>query len=289
MSAEGRSTKDLFRAWRSGDAEAGQEMAQRFADWYYAIATSRLGEARGHDPCQRACDRFAQGIVEVTESRALVDWAYDIVQEELDPAGERARDGDEANAYTGQKKPKSLLRQARTALPDEVGLLEDVYSGSKSEEQIAARAKALGGMPIGVLKARYAVKRWLRDNSAVPFEVAPESPVLDRAPLPLYESGRMKSDKEEADFEKWMLTDLDLCKDIAEFAHFSIALRGGLGAEAAAPSKSVEPKVKAEPVAASSGAASKAALGGVAVIGVGFAILVVLGLALAAGYYFFLM
>ena len=46
-STDTRSTRELFRAWRSGDGEAGQVMAQRFADWYYAIATSRLGEAAG--------------------------------------------------------------------------------------------------------------------------------------------------------------------------------------------------------------------------------------------------
>ena len=31
---DNRSIKDLFRAWRSGDAASGQLMAQRFADWY---------------------------------------------------------------------------------------------------------------------------------------------------------------------------------------------------------------------------------------------------------------
>ena len=59
-------------------------------------------------------------------------------------------------------------------------------------------------------------------------EVAPDNPVLDRAPLPLYESGRMATEQEEVNFEHWMISDIDLCKDIAEFAHFSIALRGGL-------------------------------------------------------------
>ena len=29
-----------------------------------------------------------------------------------------------------------------------------------------------------------------------------------------------------------MISDIDLCKDIAEFAHFSIALRGGLPTQA---------------------------------------------------------
>jgi hypothetical protein len=215
-----RSTKQLFNDWRKGDGEAGQLMAQRFADWYYAISTSRLGESRGRGPCDAACQAFGAGIVNVTESRALVGWAHEIVQRELEKAGSRTMDGDEPNAYTGDKSPKDLLCRARTALPAEVELLEATYSGRASKDQTAN--------PLGVLKARYRVKQWLRDNQDVPFEVAPDDPVLDRAPLPLYESGRMATEQEEINFEHWMISDIDLCKDIAEFAHFAIALRGGL-------------------------------------------------------------
>jgi hypothetical protein len=285
--SDARPTKDLFKAWRGGDGQAGQEMAQRFADWYYAIATSRLGESKGNGPCQRACDKFAQGIVEVTESRALVDWAYAIIDAEVRETGARTKDADEANAFTGNKKPKGLLRQARQALPEEVGLLEDVYSGRSSDEDVAKRAKPLGGMPIGVLTARYAVKRWLKSTKSVPFEVVPEKPVLDRAPLPLYESGRMKTPAEEANFEKWMLTDLDLCKDIAEFAHFAIALRGGVGGEEAgkAPAKEAAAEEKA-PVAGASGA-GRMALGGFALLGAGAVVLLlVVAVAIGAVVYF---
>jgi hypothetical protein len=37
----------------------------------------------------------------------------------------------------------------------------------------------------------------------------------------------MTPGKEEQAFEIWMLSDLRLCKDIAEFAAFALALRGG--------------------------------------------------------------
>jgi len=259
-------------------------MAQRFADWYYAIATSRLGEEQGRSPCEAACQHFGEGIVEVTESRALVDWAHQIIQKEIAGAGARAKDGDEANAYTGHKKPKTLLRGARGALPEEVRLLEDVYSGRGDDGEITERARALGGMPLGVLRSRYRVKQWLRDNRNVPFEVAPDQPNLDRAPLPLYESGQMKTPKEEADFEQWMLTDLDLCKDIAEFAHFAIALRGGLG-EVPAEAKSVAPKEVSAGRAAPAATGSRRALGGLLVLGVVVIVLLVIGAALAAGWF----
>jgi hypothetical protein len=220
-------------------------MAQRFADWYYAIAVSRLGEARGNGPCQEACRRFAEGVVAVKESRALVPWAHRIILEELDKSGHRAHDGDEPNAYTNHQSPKSLLVRAREAMPVELELLELCYAGG-SPEKVEALAQPLGGNPLGVLLARYRVKQWLRDEASVPFEVAPESPILDRAPLPLYESAQMKSPAEEESFEQWMISDIDLCRDIAEFAHFAIALRGGLPAETSAPHASPLPQPEAQ-------------------------------------------
>lgn len=227
---------ELFRAWRSGDAQAGHDMAQRFADWYYAIAVSRLGEARGRQPSDSARAAFGQGVVNVTEPRNLVGWAHGLIVEQVTAAGERATDGDEQTAYTGGSRPKALLRKARAALPAEVALLEACYSATAYDEaEVERLAGPLGGNPLGILKARYAIKKWLRDQEEVPFNVAPDEPVLDRAPLPLYEANRMASRDEEGQFEQWMLTDIDLCRDIAEFASFSIALRGGLDA-AAAPS-----------------------------------------------------
>lgn len=225
---DSRSTKQLFADWQKGDPQAGQVMAQRFADWYYAITTSRLGEARGRAPCDASCSKFSEGIGTVRDGRTLVGWAHDIVLKELAPMGGRATDGDEPNAFTADKHPKELLIRARNALPTEVKLLEASYGGRFSSEDVEKLSEALGGNPIGILRARYRVKQWLRDQEGVPFEVAPETPILDRAPLPLYESGRMATQQEEVNFEQWMVDDLDLCRDIAEFAHFSLALRGGL-------------------------------------------------------------
>jgi hypothetical protein len=247
-----QTTKELFRAWRGGDAQSGQDMAQRFADWYYAIATSRLGETRGRGPCDTACNAFGAGIVGVSDAKTLVTWAHGLIQVELETSGARAHDGDEPSSFTGNQHPKALLAQCREALPAEVALLEACYSATKRDDaEIDQLAAALGGMPLGILNARYATKRWLRDNANVPFDVAPDKPVLDRAPLPLYEADRMKNRAEETRFEQWMLTDIDLCKDIAEFAHFSIALRGGIPDAAEATTTSAPAKPVPQPSAQS--------------------------------------
>ena len=291
MAGDTRNTQVLFREWRGGDAEAGQIMAQRFADWYYAISTSRLGESGGREPCETACARFGEGIVNVTESRELVNWAHQIVQAELQKAGSRARDGDEANAYTGNQSPKKLLVQTRAALKSEIELLEATYSGSATPEQVEELAAPLGGNPLGVLKARYRVKQWMRDNAGVPFEVAPDDPVLDRAPLPLYESARMATPEEETSFEHWMISDIDLCKDIAEFAHFSIALRGGLPTDAEMAAQKASAPAKSsnrQPDSGGGGVGAAAARGGVGIAVVGLVGVVLLLAALGAGYYFFM-
>lgn len=237
-----RSTKDLFKAWRSGDGAAGQLMAQRVADWYYAIAVSRLGEARGSGPCDTACARFGDGIVQVSESRALVQWAHDIILSEVSRGGGVARDGDEPNAYTNKKSPKSLLARAREAMPTEIGLMEKVYGGEANENDVD---------PIEVLTARYSVKRWLHANAGVPFAVVPVEPILDRAPLPQYESAHMSEDV-AASFEQWMLSDYDLCRDIAEFATYAVALRGGIGNARPASAG----RTASRPAAAASGSSS---------------------------------
>jgi hypothetical protein len=295
QAAESRSTKDLFKDWRQGDGDAGQVMAQRFADWYYAVATSRLGEGKGRRPCEVACQKFGEGIVKINDARALVPWAHEIIKGEVEKAGRRVMDGDEPNAYTNNQPPKGLLIKARAVLPAEVALLEACYSGKTSEEEVERLAIPLGGNPLGILRARYRVKAWLRDTAGVPFEVAPESPVLDRAPLPLYESGRMATAAEEESFEQWMVSDLNLCRDIAEFAQFGIALRGGLGAGQARPQPQKQVQVERQTVqsapiepAPASSARTAAAAGGVVALGIGALIILVLLVLAAAGAWYFM-
>jgi len=218
----------LFKRWRSGDPAAGQVMAQRFSDWYYAITTVRLGDARGRGPLERACNSFAQGIVGVSKSSELVDWAHGLVAKELADAGSRVEGGDFPNALTNDRSPTELLRQVGSKMsPDQIRLLNYAYGHTADLETLTAEAEAQGGMPLSLLQARYALKRHLRDSAHVPLSVAPEEPNLDLAPLPLYEAGRMETEEEEGFFEQWLISDLVLCQDVAEFATFSHALRAG--------------------------------------------------------------
>ncbi len=231
-------TATLFKQWRGGDGASGQAMAQRFSDWYYAITTCRLGDEIGTEPLRRACVRFQQGILSVTNATELTDWAHGVLMEEVRMAGGRIAGGDFANQLTGGRSPSELIDQASGGLkPADLRLLAAAYDSSLPLDQVKADAESMGGYPLAVLKARLALKQALRDRAQVSFSEVPDSPNLDLAPLPLYEAGRMEKEAEETGFEKWMLTDMKLCKDIAEFGVFAQALRAGaLRARAAASS-----------------------------------------------------
>ena len=221
--------QQLFKKWRSGDAESGQSMAQRFSDWYYAIAAVNLGDRKGRQPLDRACQAFAQGIVNIQRPGDLVEWAYGLIQQEVATAGGRMSAGDAGNALTGNRPPSQLLHEARRGLdPDQVQLLHLVYSGSPDGAAIDRLAEGQGGMPVAVLRARYTLKRLLRTNANVGFQETPLELNLDRCPLPLYEAGLLANAEEVDTFEKWMLGEATVCRDVAEFAAFTHALRAGM-------------------------------------------------------------
>ncbi len=224
----GQTTQQLFNKWRSGDAQAGQVMAQRFSDWYYAISASRLGDRNCRTALQRACQRFAQGVASLTDAKQLPTWAHGIITEEIQAAGGRTGGGDHPNALTGQRNPTDLLHQVAPHLShQQLRLLALSFEPTAPLHEVKSAADASGGYPLAVLKARYVLKRALVSECGVAFTEVPDKANLDWGPLPLYEGGRMTEGKEENAFEIWMLSDLRLCKDIAEFAAFALALRGG--------------------------------------------------------------
>jgi hypothetical protein len=285
-------TQQLYKQWRGGSAEAGQAMAQRFSDWYYAVTSSRLGDSHGRGPLQRSCTRFQQGIVSVANESELVGWAHGILAEELLTAGGRIPGGDFPNQLTGQRSPSELLTAARAALPaEQVRLLQHAYDSAYPLDALTREAEAQGGMPLAVLRARYGLKRWLRDHEKVAFSEVPDEPNLDYKPLPLYEAGRMTSVTEETGFEKWLLSNMPLCKDIAEFGVFALALRNGaLAAPAVAAPVPAPARPAAPPSAPSSPsvAANPAGRGGMMPIAIGAAVLLAFGLSAVAalGYHF---
>ena len=124
---------------------------------------------------------------------------------------------------TNGQPPSRLLARASEGLPDaQIKLLHQTY-GEKSPA-----AKISPNLPLQALKARHDLKHWLSQNADVPFTVLPPTPDLDRVPLPLYEAARLNGHEEERAFEQWLLSDLDLCKDIAEFSAFAHAMRAGV-------------------------------------------------------------
>jgi hypothetical protein len=236
--AEQSSTETLFHHWRRGDAHAGKVMAQRFTDWYYAIAVTRLGEAQAEEPFRAACSKFSKGVVKVTDPRRLLGWAHNIARKQLHT---RAQDGwapggDLPNTFSRNGSPKELLVQARSSLPQQMALLERTYTTGHIPHE-----------PLDVLTARYELKTWLRDHAQAPFRITPQDIDPDRTPLPFYESGHLGNDAEEVHFELYMLNAHEICQDVAEFAHFAIALRGGLPAAANPTSAPTSPTPRTDP------------------------------------------
>jgi len=177
--------QSLHKQWRSGDAAAGQAMAQVFTDWCFAITCARLGDRAGQEPWRRACHAFAQGVRDLGRNVDIVDWAHEIVRKEVEAAGGRAEAGDQPSSLTGNRAPSALLQQAAVEmLPVHVRLLSMTYGGQTDMAELVKTAEDLGGWPFAVLDARYALKRWLRDQGKVPLTVVPASPNLDRGPLP---------------------------------------------------------------------------------------------------------
>ncbi len=284
-------TATLFKQWRSqGDAAAGQAMAQRFSDWYYAITTCRLGDAHGRGPLQRACVRFQQGILTVTTPGELTEWSHGLLMEEVKMAGGRIAGGDFPNQLTGGRSPTELLRAVAGQMrAEDVELLALAYDSATAIETVTARAEGMGGYPVAVLNARLALKRALRDGAGIAFSEVPDTPNLDLAPLPLYEAGRMTREADEVGFEKWVLTDMRLCKDIAEFGVFAQAIRAGalhgVAVEPAKPKAAGKPARQAPAVRTEeeeeASVVSKAVIPLVIFIGLGAVGLTLLGFAAA--------
>jgi hypothetical protein len=292
-----QSSHQLFKQWRGGDAEAGKAMAQRFSDWYYAITTARLGDENGRGPLERSCVTFQQGIVNVTKASHLVEWAHDIVAKEVDAAGRRNTGGDFPNALTKNESPTSLIRTAAAKLDAaQIELLQKAYSVSANPDSIANLAMKSGGYPSAVYKVRLALRQALQSEAGIVFSTSPSADNLDWAPVPLYEAGKLASPSEERAFERWMLQDPAVCREIAEFAAFAHALRAGAlqGARptAARPQRSLTPGAAPTPAARaanhpaaapSSGFTSSqvAAIGGLAFVAV--LVAVMLGIYLLRG------
>jgi hypothetical protein len=227
------SVQHLFRQWRGGDAEAGKVMAQKFSDWYYAVMTVRVADGSGREPLERACQGFAQGIVTVTRPSALVDWAHGLLEVQLQSIGRGLEagpcsGGDYPNALTKKLSPTQLIQAAAQSMdPAQLRLLAHAFDRATPIETLEQIGDEMGGLPFAMLDARYALKRKIHSSAEIPFAVVPNESDMDRAPISLYEAGRLASADEVCSLEKWLLSDIDLCKDIAEFSAFVHALRGG--------------------------------------------------------------
>jgi hypothetical protein len=242
-------TLSLFNRWKAGDAEAGQEMAQRFSDWYFAIAAIRYGEQRSRVCLERACQLFAQGISSIEAGQDLEEWAYGILDGELQSLNGGESGADEPSRLTGNRAPSRLMRRviAEAECPG-LPLLAMTWNPQVPLSDLRQAAEEAGGYPISILKARYELKNWLLDQEAVPFAQTPNDANLDFLPLPLYEAGRL-SPEEARRFEHWLLHDSDLRKDALEFSNFSMVMHAGvLKSLCSPPNRQAKKKPKSDEI-----------------------------------------
>ena len=228
-SASTRSPTSLFNDWkRHNNGDAGQQLAQRAADWYYAIATSFAGETAGAEVADKACAQFGGGVGRVTNDDELIPWAHSVLMAELKTIGNPAKGLNHPSLYSNARPPIDVLLYANRELPNEVKLLETCYNSSHSKTELQRATLQMGFFPYALADARNRVKKLIRDHLNAPLNVVYDELPRDLGPLPLYEGNRLRSANEREVFESWMLSSEELCQDIAEFAPFAIELRQGL-------------------------------------------------------------
>ena len=216
---------DLFNHWRNGSGEAGQTMAQRIADWYYAIAVTHLGEADGQDACESACGQFSANAANFSSSSELVHWCQDTIHHTMGRHTPGVASMTMTGTFTLDCPPRELLAIAWQELPDDMLILAHCYGGDTDMKTLTSLSEQGSGFPLEILNARTRLKTWLHSQHDVPFSISESAISADWATMPIYESGRMTDPMEIRQFESWLLDTPDLSRDIAEFAHFAIALR----------------------------------------------------------------
>lgn len=224
-----RNPETLFSDWkRRNDRVAGQQLAQAVADWYYALATSFAGEEFGAALADTACTLFGRQVVKLSADEDFVVWAHQLIQAEIRKGGQRAKGLNKPSVYSNARPPVDVLLYVKKQLPEEVALLEAVYSTDMPAHKLAAMCTGGESYPFAILGARYKVKKVLRDHLSAPLNIVYDEPNRDLCPLPFYESGRLQSPAETDKFEQWAFIRKDLSQDIAEFAPFVIELRQSL-------------------------------------------------------------
>jgi hypothetical protein len=224
-----RNPETLFSDWkRRKDRVAGQQLAQAVADWYYALATNFAGEEFGAALADTACTLFGRQVVKLNADDELVGWAHGLIQKEMSRGGERAKGLNKPSVYSNARPPVDVLLYVKKELPEEMALLEAAYSTDMPTHKLTAMCTAGDGFPYALLRARYRVKKILRDHLSAPLAIIYDDPDRDLGPLPLYECGRLQRPAEIVKFEQWVFLRDELRQDLVEFAPFAIELRQGL-------------------------------------------------------------
>mgnify|MGYP000007852221 CR=1 FL=1 len=155
------SVHDLFNRWRNGSSEAGQEMAQRVADWYFALAVTHLGEEQGQVACEAACSTFSTGAANFASSEELVHWCQDTIHHAMGRKRPGVASMTMSSSFTLDCPPKELIAIAWQELPEELLILTHCYSSKTKVSALVELCEKGDGYPLELLKARDRRKTWL--------------------------------------------------------------------------------------------------------------------------------
>ena len=217
----------LFINWYNNeDPEAASKMVYRFELWFDSLSLFYLGEnSQKQQIYKKICQTFSSNIKQIRKPKELVPFAHDILHKTLPK--EILTEKDYTSSMLNERSAGDLIKEVWGNLsPSEQSILLQNY---QSSEPVSNLYK--------LLSARASLKRLLQ-QVGINFMILEQNPDPDLIPLPLFEAGKLKSKDEERYFEYWLLNVESVCRDIAEFAPFTQALKlENFGAKPVKPTK----------------------------------------------------
>ena len=209
----------LFVTWNNHESEeVGKRMADRFEKWFDCLTTTYMGENKTKKMVHnKICEQFSKQLLDVTQPKELIPFAYQILQTEL------AMHTENTKIFDSSPSPAEMVQKVWPKISQTSQLLLlQAYSTGKS---VLTQPELYP-----LLSSRYELKQALFEeyykDSGFDWVRSRSNPDRDLIPLTLFESGKLPP-LEKQYFECWLINAPVICQDIQEFAPFAFALQQG--------------------------------------------------------------